>query len=177
MDEFSGQLFHFPIFFMVKWVLNERNILSEWQCVVCKPKSQQERFIVASIETTKQILAWFTSTRESGNLVENCNSNQLKDIEFFGNHDWEVVINLTIGVFNALLAKRKYGWIFRSTFPFFFFFTLKWILNQRNILSEWQFVVCKYLLDSLLQEKAEIWWKTVNQRFIIFWESWLRGGD
>ena len=86
----------FQFFFMVKWVLNERNISSEWQCVVCKPKSQQERFIVASIETTKQILAWFTSTRESGNLVENCNSNQLKDIEFFGNHDWEVVINLTI---------------------------------------------------------------------------------
>ena len=157
----------FQFFFMVKWVLNERNILSEWQCVVCKPKSQQERFIVASIETTKQILAWFTSTRESGNLVENCNSNQIK----------EAVINFTIGVFNSHLAKRKYGWIFRSTFPFFVFFMLKWILNQRNILSEWQFVVCKYLLDSLLQEKAEIWWKTVNQRFIIFWKSWLRGGD
>ena len=30
---------------MVKWVLNQRNILSEWQCVVCKPKSQQEHFI------------------------------------------------------------------------------------------------------------------------------------
>ena len=75
MDEFSGQLFHFPHFFMVKWVINHRNILSEWQCLVCKPKSQQEHFIVASMETTKLILAWFTSTRESGNLVENCKSN------------------------------------------------------------------------------------------------------
>ena len=74
MDEFSGQLFHFPLFFMVKWVLNHNYILSEWQCLVCKPKSQQEHFIVASMETTKLILAWFTSTRESGNLVENCKS-------------------------------------------------------------------------------------------------------
>ena len=74
MDEFSGQLFHFPLFLMVKWVLNQRNILSEWECVVCKPKSQQEHFIVAPMETTKLILSWFTSTRESGNLVENCKS-------------------------------------------------------------------------------------------------------
>ena len=71
MDEFSGQLFHFPLFFMVKWVLNQRIILSEWQCVVCKPESEQEHFIVAPMETTKQIIAWFTSTRENGNLVEN----------------------------------------------------------------------------------------------------------
>ena len=87
---------------MVKWVLNHRNILSEWQCLVCKPKSQQEHFIVASMETTKLILAWFTSTRERGNFVENCKS---KIWIFFGNHDWEAVIKLTIGAFKALLAK------------------------------------------------------------------------
>ena len=39
-----------------------------------KPKSQQEHFIVASMEKTKLILAWFTSKRESGHLVENCES-------------------------------------------------------------------------------------------------------
>ena len=66
-------IFHF--FFMLKWILNQRNILSEWQCLVCKPKIQQEHFIVAPMEMTKLILAWFTSTRESGNLVENCKSN------------------------------------------------------------------------------------------------------
>ena len=41
--------------------------------MVCKPKSQQEHFIVASMEKTKLILAWFTSTRENGNLVETVN--------------------------------------------------------------------------------------------------------
>ena len=74
MDEFSGQLFHFPFFFMLKWILNQRNILLEGQCVVCKPKSEQEHFIVIPMETAKLILAWFTSTRESGDLVENCKS-------------------------------------------------------------------------------------------------------
>ena len=110
------------------------------------------------------------------------------DVEFFGKHDWEAVIKLTIGFFKALppvhlwvhqwvgkkMSRKKQIWmIFQVNFSLLNFFMLKWgMIYQNDNLSYGNLNRRqKHLIVASIEMTKS------NQRCGIFYETWLRGGD